>query len=89
MTQGRNAAMRDYDYFLENLLSLYAKYGRCFLAIKNQSVIGVYETFRQAYDETLKTEEIGTFIIQECVDDPDKLVHYFQLNIVIPEQISA
>jgi len=81
--------MKDYDYFINNLSDLYAQYGHCFLAIKNQKVVGVFDEFKNAYYEMVKTEELGTFIIQECVDDPEKLVHRFQFNVTFSEQVCA
>ena len=73
--------MKDYDYYISNLPDLYTEYGHCFLAIKNQKIIGVFNDFKTAYDETIRNEELGTFIIQECVDDPEKLVHHLQFNV--------
>ena len=73
--------MKDYDYFISNLPDLYAEYGHCFLAIKNQRIIGVFDDFKTAYEETIRNEKLGTFIIQECVDDPGKLVHHLQFNV--------
>ena len=57
---------RDFEWFLENYEHLYNTYGQSFLAIKNKSVLGSYSSFREALDATLKSEELGTFIIQEC-----------------------
>jgi hypothetical protein len=75
--------MKDYDYFKNNLNDLYKQYGHRFLAIKNQQVIGVYNDFDTAYAKTRETEKAGTFIIQECVDDPAKLVLSFQANVAV------
>jgi thermostable 8-oxoguanine DNA glycosylase len=74
--------MNDYKYFEDNLSDLFKKFGHRFIVIKNESVIGDYDTFDAAYENTVKTEELGTFIIQECVDDPEKLIKHFQSNIV-------
>jgi hypothetical protein len=71
----------DYNYFIENLKSLYKEYGGKFLAIKDEAVIGSYDSFLDAFYETVKTQKLGTFIIQECVDDPEKLVQHFQSNV--------
>ena len=57
---------RDFEWFLENYDDLFNIYGTSFLAIKNETVLGAYKSFREALDTTLLTEEIGTFIIQEC-----------------------
>ena len=73
--------MTDYDFFINNLVALYKKYGHCFIVIKNESVIGVYNNFDDALTDTLKTENPGTFLIQECVEDPKELVLTFQGNV--------
>ena len=75
--------MNDYEYFIHNMSSLYGQYGHKFLVIKNKAVIGVYDDMDTAYDETRLKEEVGTFIIQECVDDPAKLVLTFQANVSV------
>ena len=72
---------KDYDYFVENMRALYKKHGRKFLVIKNQSVLAVYDTFEQAYDETLKHEKLGTFLIQECFKNEKESVLHFQSNV--------
>jgi len=72
---------KDFEYFLENMEKLYATYGQKFVAVKNLQVLGAYDTFNEALDTTLSTEELGTFIIQECFDDKEKMVHHFQGNV--------
>ena len=73
--------MADFDFFINNLAALYKEYGDCFIAIKNEGVIGVYDNFDDALTETLKTEKPGTFLIQECVEDPKDLILAFQGNV--------
>lgn len=72
----------DFDYFLENMEELYRVYRHKFVAIKNRNILGTYNSFIKAYESTLKTEEIGTFLIQECFDNKDKLVNNFQGNVI-------
>ncbi len=80
---------KNYQYFLENMESLYKQYGHKFLAIKNQSVIGVYDSFNDALESTLKTEALGTFLVQECFENKDKSIHNFQGNVTVaPMRIS-
>ena len=57
----------DFNWFLNNYDRLYKKYGHKFLVIKNKTVLGAYDSVRQALDHT--NEEIGTFIVQECNGD--------------------
>jgi hypothetical protein len=71
----------DFNYFLENMENFYHAYGHKFVVVKNHGILGVYENFNNALESTLKTEEIGTFLIQECFDSKGKMVHHFQGNV--------
>jgi len=73
---------QDFEFFIQNMDNFYKTYGHKFIAIKNQSILGTYVTFKEALDITLKTEKMGTFIIQEIFDDQEKMVHHFQGNVM-------
>jgi hypothetical protein len=77
----RRCFMADYEYFIDNLVALYEEYGHRFLVIKNEKVIGAYNSFDDAFAETIKTETLGTFLIQECVADSAELIKTFQGNV--------
>ncbi len=72
----------NYVFFKANIDCLCNKYRDKFIVIKDQSVIGFYDTFDEAYNETLKKEELGTFLIQFCSNDESKIVNYFYSNNV-------
>ena len=72
----------DFSYFLENMEELYKTYGHKFAAVKNKGILGVYDTFNEALETTMKTEEFGTFLIQEIFTDKEKMVHHFQGNVI-------
>lgn len=65
-----NKSNKDFQFFVDNYNSLYAEYGHKFIAIKNQSVLGVFDSMAEALNEVTKTEEPGSFIVQECTGDP-------------------
>ena len=73
---------QDYEFFLQNIEELYKLYGKKFIVIKNRQILGIYNDFGDALDETLKTEEIGTFIIQECFQNKKECVHNYQNNVI-------
>ncbi|GHU85091.1 hypothetical protein AGMMS49941_04300 [Deferribacterales bacterium] len=75
----------NYEFFKNNMTSLYAQYGKSFVAIKGQKIIGVYDTFDNAINKTIKTEKLGTFLIQECFETPEQGIQHFQTNVYIPE----
>jgi len=60
---------KNYSFFEDNLQELIDKYGNKFVAIKDQKVIGVHDSFDDAYVETIKGEDLGSFIIQHCSSD--------------------
>lgn len=66
----------DYRWFLDHYKELYQKYGHKFLAIKDEKVIGTYDSYAEGVRETLKTEPIGSFIVQECNGDKSAYTGY-------------
>lgn len=70
-TQDNEPTMQnsDYKWFLDNFDNLFKNYGLCFLAIKNKNVLGHYKTYSEAVYETIKKEELGSFIVQKCSDN--------------------
>ena len=59
----------NFDFFRDNLQNLVEQYAGKYIVIQNKSVIMAYDTFDEAYVETIETEELGSFIIQLCTLD--------------------
>lgn len=57
---------REFDYYLDHQQELVRQYPGKFLAIKGQSVIGVFDAELEAIKETSKEHELGTFLVQKC-----------------------
>jgi hypothetical protein len=72
---------QDFDYFIQNTEQFYKEYGPKYLAIKNQGIIGIYDTFTEALNETLKKEPLGTFLIQKCLKNRNDGIYRFQSNV--------
>jgi hypothetical protein len=51
-------------YYKHNRLDFMAEHNGMYLTIKGQQVIGIYKTYTQAFEETIKLHEVGTFIIE-------------------------
>jgi hypothetical protein len=58
---------KEFEYYIANQQELVQEYVGKFIVIKNQKVIGVYDTQIEAYETTKKDHELGTFLIQ-CVE---------------------
>ena len=67
----------DFAWFKELYTDFQKKYGESFIAIKNKKILGVYDSYGNGVRETVKTEELGTFIVQECSPD----YNVYQWNI--------
>jgi hypothetical protein len=66
MTNKRVKLEKEFNYFLNNLDELVEKYKGKYIAIKDENVLGAYDTMEQAISETNKMYELGTFLIQKC-----------------------
>jgi hypothetical protein len=67
----------NYAWFQENLPDLEKRYRDKYIVIKNRSVIGAYESQRDAFSDMKGKEVPGTFIIQLCSTDESKVLNIF------------
>lgn len=56
----------EFQYYLDHQDELVEKYQNKFIVIKDEEVIGVFDTEDSAFFETQKKHEAGTFLIQFC-----------------------
>ena len=47
-----------------------------------EQVVGDYDSFDQAIDETMKEHELGTFLIQECTEGEKAYTQTFHSRVV-------
>lgn len=73
----------EFKYYIDNQADFVEKYNGKFIVLKNQKVIGIYESHLEAYNETLKTEEIGTFLIQHCIPGTNSFTQTFHSQAII------
>ena len=73
----------EFSYYLEHQDSLVQKYNGKFIVIKDQNVIGVYSSHAEAYNETIKTQKLGTFLIQHCIPGKDSYTQTFHSQVII------
>jgi hypothetical protein len=57
---------KEFEYYLDNQDELVKKYNNKYVVIVGQEVVGAYDSVDQAYYQSLKKYELGTFLIQEC-----------------------
>jgi hypothetical protein len=57
---------REFQYYLDHQDELVKSYSGKFLVIKDDAVIGVFDSEEEAFFVTEKKHEAGTFLIQLC-----------------------
>lgn len=67
---------RDFDWFLQNYDELYKRYGNSYLAIKDQNVIGSFQTYADGVRGASLIAAPGSFIVQHCDGTPDAYTNY-------------
>ena len=56
---------KEFDFFIENQEKLVEEYNNRVISIKDGKVIGDFLTEWEAFKETSKTHEAGTFLVQK------------------------
>jgi len=62
---------KELEFFIANQERLVKEHRGKTLVIKDQQVVGVYDTPLEAYTESMKKYEPGTFMIQPCNEGTD------------------
>ena len=57
---------KEFKFYLDNQEKLVREYNGKHIVIKDETVIGAYNSNSEAYFETIKKHELGTFLIQLC-----------------------
>jgi len=73
---------KEFQYYIDNQIELVEKYKGKYIVIKDLSVIGVYNTEIEAYSETVKKHELGTFLIQECQPGDENYTQTFRTRAI-------
>jgi len=73
---------KEFKYYLDNQNELLKKYNNRVLVIIDNRVVGDYENFEQAYFQSIKKYEPGTFLIQECTEGEEAYTQTFHSRAI-------
>lgn len=62
---------KELNFFISHQDELVVKYAGKVLVIQGENVIGVFDSPLEAYTETQKEHELGSFMIQPCEPGPE------------------
>lgn len=57
---------KELDFFKTNQDELVSKYSGKTLVLQGEKILGIYNTIMEAYTESLKSLEPGSFMLQPC-----------------------
>jgi hypothetical protein len=74
---------KEFEYYLKNQNELVEKYNGKFIVLKDQKVVGVYDSQNEAYSESVAKFELGSFLIQHCTSGAEGYTQTFHSRVVI------
>lgn len=66
---GENDRNKDFDFFIQNYQKLFKHYGYKFIAIRNEKILGAFDSVIEAIKCLSANYKLGDYIIQECDGD--------------------
>jgi hypothetical protein len=74
---------KEFQYYKDHQKELVDKFEGKFVVIKGEQVIGSYDSEIEAYEETKKTEELGTFLIQQALPGVENYTQTFHSRVSV------
>ncbi len=68
----------EFQFYIDHQAELVAKHNGKVLVIKDQKVIGVYDSDLEAIIETDKEHSLGSFLVQLCSEGSKDYTQHFQ-----------
>lgn len=77
-----NQLEKEFDYYLDHQTELVEKYNGKVIVIKNNKVIGVYDSEIEAVEKTSKEHELGTFLVQPCSPGTESYTQTYHSRVI-------
>lgn len=72
---------KEFNFYLQNQDKLVEKYNGKYIVIKNNDIIGVFDSEFEAIKETSKRYELGTFLVQKCEPGKDSYTQTYHSRV--------
>ena len=73
---------REFKYYLANKEELVKKHLGKYLIIKDEAVVGVYDSELAAYSYGTSKYALGTFLIQQCLPGDENYTQTFHSRVI-------
>lgn len=67
---------KDFDFFLSNYDDFYERYGNCYIAIRFEKVLGIFQSTQDAINTLSNQYELGDYIVQKCNGNESGYTNY-------------
>ena len=74
---------KEFQYYIDHQGELVEKYRGKVIVIKDENVIGVYDSDMEAIEKTSEKYEIGTFLVQKCEAGSNSYTQTFHSRVVL------
>jgi len=72
----------EFKFYLDNQDSIFAKYAGKFVVIVGSNVVGAFDSMVDAYYDSAKKYEPGTFLIQQCTEGSEAYTQSFTSRVI-------
>ena len=72
---------QEFQYYLDHQDEIVQKYQGKFIIIKNQEIVGAYDSKLEAYQGGISKYEPGTFLIQRCSEGNTDYIQTFHSRV--------
>lgn len=72
----------EFKFYLSNQKELVEKYRGKFLVIRGEKVVGDFDSFEDALNNSQKEFDLGTFLIQECLPGEENYTQTFHTRAI-------
>jgi hypothetical protein len=83
MSKEKLTLEKEFNFYLANQAELVKKYNGKYIVIKNQEVIGIYESEVEAVEKTSADHELGTFLVQKCEPGIESYTQTYHSRVVL------
>jgi hypothetical protein len=78
---------KEFDYFIANQKDLVANNRNKFIVIVGNEVVGSYLTNEMAFYHARQKYQLGSFLIQHCIEGDGAYTCRFHSNIILNDQV--
>ena len=73
---------KEFEYYLDHQDELVKEYNGKYIVIKNNKVIGAFNTEIEAIEKTAEKHELGTFLVQKCEPGVEAYTQTYHSRVV-------